>query len=119
MFSVGTAGVDLLLIALGVGRPEEVTARMSGLPGVGGNDGEESGFDSFASGMSGRGFRVFDTGKAGSGADGGASGDVEGRRMPVEVMVAVADMLQWPVTLPSPSTPSCTRLFARSSTCAP
>jgi hypothetical protein len=85
VLSVGTAGVDR---DLGVGSPEAVTDRVSDLGVVAGREGSGS----LASGMSGSGFLVFATGSAGSGPDGGASGEVLGRRMPVDVMVVVVDV---------------------------
>ncbi len=75
VLSVGTAGVDCVLVGRGVGRPEDVTARVSGLPaGVAIDEAEDAGRDSGSSGMSGSGFLVFVMGRAGNGPDGGAEG---------------------------------------------
>lgn len=97
VFSVGTAGVERVFR---VGRPEVVTDRIDGL-GMGDDEAGvglagpwlKLGRTSMAFGTSGRAFLVLDTGRAGSGAEGGESGEVEGRRMPVvEDIVRVADM---------------------------
>ena len=72
---------------LGVGRPEVVTDRIGGLePDVVGS--AEPG----VSGTPGNDFLILGMGKAGRGPDGGASGEVEGLRMPVMVAVADADI---------------------------
>jgi len=84
---VGTAGEDRDLLAFGVGRPDVVTD----LVGTFGAGVEDDG--SPTAGLSGKGFLVLYTGSAGRGPFGGASGEVEGRRVVVvvEAMVAVAD----------------------------
>lgn len=51
----------------------------------------EPGLESGESGISDSAFLVFGTGSEGRGPEGGASGDVEGRRTPVDVMVVVTD----------------------------
>lgn len=84
VFSVGTAGVDR---DFGVGRPDEVTDRVILAGGRPSCDVKVS----LSSGMSGSGFLVLGIGSAGSGPEGGDSGDVEGCRMPVAGMVVVAD----------------------------
>ena len=90
---VGTAGVDRVFVGLGVGRPEVVTDRESGLlAGVGILEEAEPGRDSRVSGMSGRGFLDFVIGSGGKGPVGGARGGREGRCGIVEVMVAVTDV---------------------------
>lgn len=77
--NVGIAGVECVLTGRGVGRPEVVTARVSGLPiGVAMDDAEEGGRLSASSGIAGSGFLVLATGKAGRGPDGGAEGGAEG-----------------------------------------
>lgn len=93
VFNVGTAGVERALdAALGVGRPVVVTDRVPTLDPAVGIEEDELVLASGAAGMPGNGFLVFGTGKAGSGPEGGASGDVEGRRIPVMVVVPEADM---------------------------
>lgn len=90
VLKVGTAGVDLLFV-FGVGSPQAVTARRAGVGGIAEVGGSPEG--SLGSGIPGTGFRVLSTGRAGRGAEGGASGGVEGCRRPLEVMIAVMDML--------------------------
>ncbi len=83
---VGTAGEERDLLAFGVGRPDVVTD-LVGIFGVVVVEDESP-----TAGLSGRAFLVLYTGSAGRGPFGGASGEVEGRRVVVvEVMVAVAD----------------------------
>lgn len=87
---VGTAGVERIFAGFGVGRPEGVTDRETAARGGGGmaepdEPGRASGD---ASDTSCSGFRVFATGSAGRGPEGGAWGEVGGRRRPVDVMVA-------------------------------
>lgn len=108
VLSVGTAGVERALVGFGVGSPEVVTDLC--FAGVGSPAPEEPGLDS--SGISGSAFLVFEMGSAGNGPDGGASGDVEGRRTPVEVMVAVTDADITYCSDPD-STANHTRLFVR------
>lgn len=93
MFRVGTAGVERALEAFGAGRPEVVTDLVSNFDdGVGIADEAEVGLLS-SSGISGNGFLVLTTGSAGRGPEGGASGEVDGRRSPVVgAMVTVADV---------------------------
>ena len=72
---VGTAGVDWVFTGLGVGKPEVVTDRESGLlAGAAIEDDAEVGRESAESGTSGNGFLVFPIGSAGKGPDGGADG---------------------------------------------
>jgi hypothetical protein len=98
VFSVGTAGVECVLVGRGVGRPDVVTARVSGLPtGVAIEDAEDVGRESAkSSGMAGNGLR--------SGPDGGAEGGAEGgglrstgRCGMAELIVAVAVIDMTPV----------------------
>ena len=91
VLSVGTAGVDCVLAVLGVGRPVVVTARARGLiPDI---EPDEGGRVSETSGASTKDFRVFATGRAGRGPDGGGEigggALVDGRCGMAEVMVAV------------------------------
>ena len=94
VLSVGIAGVEWVFTGLGVGRLEVVTDRDNGLfEGAAIEDAAEVGRESDASGMSGRGFLVLATGRAGRGALGGAVGGgliFEGRCGIADVMVAVA-----------------------------
>lgn len=89
---VGTAGVDRALADVGVGSPEVVTDRVSALELGVGMEEVEADRESGVSGVSGIGFLDFTTGRAGRGPDGGASGDAEGRRVPVMVVVADTDI---------------------------
>lgn len=99
VFTVGTEGVERALEVVRVGRPDEVTTRAGAFkPDVGIAEVVAAVLGLLsegASGPSGCDFLVFATGRAGRGPDGGASGDVEGRRgvaeEAIEVMVAVAD----------------------------
>jgi len=92
VLSVGTAGVERDFMGVAVGRPELVTDRLSGLDaGVVIAALAEPRLGSEISGMSGSAFPVLATGSAGSGPEGGASGEVDGRRAPEEAMVTVAD----------------------------
>ena len=92
VFRVGTAGVERALVYVGVGRPEVVADRVTGLwAGVVAVGPTELGLESNESWASCRGLLVLATGSAGRGPDGGARGEAEGRRGPVVVMAA-ADM---------------------------
>lgn len=76
---VGIAGVECVFVGRGVGRPEVVTDRVSGLPaGVAIDDAEDAGRLSASSGMAGNGFLVLAMGRAGRGPEGGAEGGAEG-----------------------------------------
>jgi len=86
VFKVGTAGVDRVFVGFGVGRPEVVTERVTGFEAGVSIAGEAD-----VSGMPDDAFLVFGIGNAGKGRDGGASGEVEGRLIPIVVIVAVAD----------------------------
>ena len=112
---VGTAGDERDLLAFGVGSPEVVTDRV--IFGVGGTaDEDEPGLESIASGRSGSALRVLGMGSAGSGPLGGASGELEGRRRPVEAMVVVVAVIDmFCCSVPSPPVqggPSCDSSFA-------
>ena len=77
VLSVGTAGVECVFTGRGVGRPEVVTDRDRGLPeGAAIEEAAELGRDrdSGSSGISGKGFLIFEMGSAGNGAVGGAVG---------------------------------------------
>jgi hypothetical protein len=95
VLSVGTAGVECVFTGLGVGKPEFVTARDTGLTeGAAIEEAAEPGRDraSGSSGISGKGFLVFAIGSAGNGAVGGAVGGgltLEGLCGMAEVMVVV------------------------------
>lgn len=101
VFRVGTAGVVLAFMSLGVGRPEEVTALLGVVePGAGMPDAAEPGREA-SLGVSGRGLRVLVMGSAGSGPVGGGCGGREDVLCgSAEVMVAVADMDSDPMRLP-------------------
>jgi hypothetical protein len=73
--NVGTAGAESVLLALGVGKAEEVTDR--GLDGVGKPVPELRDRSSGASGILGS--LVFGSGSDGRGLEGGAIGGREGR----------------------------------------
>lgn len=106
---VGTAGVQRTFVGFGVGRPEGVTDRETAGRGGGGTaEPDDRGRASAdASGASCNVFRVFTTGKAGKGPEGGAWGEVDGRRRPVDVMVA--DMDRGALLLRCCGTPSARR----------
>ena len=91
VLSVGTAGVDADFVGLGVGSPDVVTDRLSGLLSATAVEAEPA-CASVVSETSGSGFLVRVIGKAGRGPEGGAygGGAREGRCGMVEVIVAVA-----------------------------
>lgn len=105
VLSVGTAGVVFAFASLGVGSPDEVTARRGVVaPGVGMLEAADPGREEASLGISGSGLRVFAMGSAGSGPVGGGwGGRDEVLCGSAEVMVAVTDMDVEPMRLPERS----------------
>lgn len=93
VLTVGTVGVERALDGAGVSGFGLVNDREGGLEPGSGIEEFEPCRRSDESGMPGNGFLVLGTGNAGKGPDGGASGDVEGRRIPDIVEVADADIV--------------------------
>lgn len=93
VLTVGTEGVERALDGADVSSFELVNDREGDLEPGRGIEEFEPCRRSDESGMPGNGFLVLGTGNAGKGPDGGASGDVEGRRIPDIVEVADADMV--------------------------
>lgn len=93
VLTVGTSGVERALDGAGVSSFELVNDREGDLEPGRGIEEFEPCRRSDESGTAGNCFLVLGTGNAGKGPDGGASGDVEGRRIPDIVEVADADIV--------------------------